>query len=224
MSNISLVFNKDDSVLTSSEIIAKSLDREHKDVMSLAHNYETELNQFGHASFETNHVKRGFGSQLQEKEIAYFNEQQATFLISLMRNSPKVVKFKVALVKAFYEMKEKLAQKTIICTQAQLDKIKQDSFVQGFEEGKAYTNERTARINVANLEKALTSLQFFKDRKTACRHAYRAVKDAVGALNEVAQTLDICATGYSGYLSIGTEEVDNLIKHIKQHYAVELKK
>ena len=33
------------------------------------------------------------------------NEQQVTFLIALMRNSPKVVKFKKTLVKAFFEQR-----------------------------------------------------------------------------------------------------------------------
>ena len=34
------------------------------------------------------------------------NEQQATFLMTLMRNSPRVIEFKKALVKAFFETRE----------------------------------------------------------------------------------------------------------------------
>lgn len=39
------------------------------------------------------------------KQQIYLNEQQATLLIALMKNSEIVVRFKVALVKAFYELK-----------------------------------------------------------------------------------------------------------------------
>lgn len=109
MSKSLVVLSADKSTpLTSTEIIASSLGKEHKDVLALAKKYKSDLNAFGFASFKTNHVRRGFGTKDQEKEIAFLNESQATFLITLMRNSPKVVKFKVALVKAFFNMREKL--------------------------------------------------------------------------------------------------------------------
>lgn len=44
-------------------------------------------------------------------EFAYLNEPQAALLIAFMRNSEIVVKFKVALVKGFYDMRAQLASK-----------------------------------------------------------------------------------------------------------------
>ena len=113
MSDTSLVFMSEDQTIpvTSSEVIATALDKEHKDVLALAKKYKDDLNEFGLASFKTNHVKRGFGDKAQEKEIAILNEQQATLLITYMRNSDKVRKFKIALVKAFFEMREQIQEK-----------------------------------------------------------------------------------------------------------------
>lgn len=39
---------------------------------------------------------------VQTRRIALLNEQQATFLMTLMRNTERVVEFKCALVQAFY--------------------------------------------------------------------------------------------------------------------------
>ncbi|GAP01797.1 hypothetical protein FFRU_130010, partial [Fructobacillus fructosus] len=43
-------------------------------------------------------------------KIYKLNEQQATFLITLLDNTPQVKEFKKALVKAFYSMKQELDQ------------------------------------------------------------------------------------------------------------------
>lgn len=50
----------------------------------------------------------------QERKIYLLNEQQATFLITLLRNTNKVVKFKLELVQQFYQMKNLLIQKQSI--------------------------------------------------------------------------------------------------------------
>jgi len=39
------------------------------------------------------------------------NEHQATLLITFMRNSPKVVSFKIALVKEFFRMRDELGRR-----------------------------------------------------------------------------------------------------------------
>ena len=44
-------------------------------------------------------------------EIFYLNEEQATFVITLLRNSKVVVKFKKELVRQFYAMKKFLIEK-----------------------------------------------------------------------------------------------------------------
>ncbi|MBQ1348380.1 MAG: Rha family transcriptional regulator [Aeriscardovia sp.] len=108
MSKALVILSADKSTpLTSTEIIASALGKEHKDVIALAHRYKDELCAFGPCSFKTKMVGIGSGAR-RKKEISFLNESQATFLITLMRNSPEVVRFKVALVKAFFNMREKL--------------------------------------------------------------------------------------------------------------------
>ena len=114
MSSSDLVFlSEDKTPVTSTEIIARALEKDHKDVMALARKYKADLEEFGAASFKTNLVRRGSGARDQEKEIALLNEQQATLLITYMRNSEKVRKFKIALVKAFFEMREQLTDEKL---------------------------------------------------------------------------------------------------------------
>lgn len=95
--------------VTTSEIIADALKKEHKDVILLLKKYIDDFKPFGLVSFKTKPIRSGKGGT-QKKEIAILNEHQATLLITYMRNNEKVRKFKVALVKAFYDMKESLSQ------------------------------------------------------------------------------------------------------------------
>ncbi len=111
--NAQLVFlaNQENPV-TSSLIIAQALSVEHASTILLVRNHIQELETFGPCRFEIDVVKRpqGGGSK---REIAYLNEQQATLLISMMKNTEKVIAFKVALVKAFYEMRQFLEKKKL---------------------------------------------------------------------------------------------------------------
>ena len=61
---------------------------------------------------------------VQSREIAFLNEQQTTLLITFMTNTPKGVKFKIALVKAFYEMRQMLAQQSQTYTPDEIALIK----------------------------------------------------------------------------------------------------
>ena len=55
--------------VTTSEVIATALDKEHKDVLALAKKYQADLNEFGVALFKTNLQTRGNRNGTQEKEI-----------------------------------------------------------------------------------------------------------------------------------------------------------
>ena len=47
------------------------------------------------------------------KKIYHLNEQQATFLITLLDNTPKVKEFKKLLVKSFYHIKSELDERKV---------------------------------------------------------------------------------------------------------------
>lgn len=106
-----LVIKHGDEFATTSEIIASSTDTQHKNVLELVGTYKPQIEQFGRVAFETRTFETNGGRQ--KREIAILNEQQATFLLTLMRNSEVVVRFKVELVKEFYRMRS-LASTTLV--------------------------------------------------------------------------------------------------------------
>lgn len=132
MSNSLVFLSANNLPLTTTVIIADSLDKRHTDVLALTHKYEAELKTFGVVPFKTELQTRGNRGGSQEAEYAYLNEQQATLLISMMRNSPKVIAFKIALVKAFYEMRQALAQQSLTFTADELAILKDKALKQGY--------------------------------------------------------------------------------------------
>ena len=84
--------------------IALGLGIQHKSVIQLVRSYKSDFAEFGALTFEMRMgsplPQGGYGHSMQ---YAVLNEQQATLLLTYMRNSPKVREFKKALVKAFFE-------------------------------------------------------------------------------------------------------------------------
>lgn len=104
-----LVIARNGEPLTTSLIVADAIGVQHKNTLELIKKYDGELQQLHPLAFETRKGKPLLqGGFAKETIYALLNEQQATFLISLSRNTPRVVEFKLALVKAFYLMKEAL--------------------------------------------------------------------------------------------------------------------
>ncbi|ELB3557125.1 phage regulatory protein, partial [Campylobacter coli] len=68
----------------------------------LIRNYKQDLECFGELGFELQKIAKT------NKKIYYLNEQQATLLLTYMKNSESVRNAKKVLVFAFYQMKEKL--------------------------------------------------------------------------------------------------------------------
>lgn len=104
MSN--LVFARNGQALTSSVIIAENTGNTHKAIIQLVRGYLNDFETFGRVGFEIQPFETNGG--VQKREIAILNEQQATLLVTYCKNTETVRKFKVALVKAFYEIREQL--------------------------------------------------------------------------------------------------------------------
>lgn len=101
-----LVFARNGQALTTSEIIAQGVGVQHKNILALVRNYQADFETFGVFAFETRKVDNPQGGR--PETFAILNEQQATLLVTYCKNTETVRKFKVALVKAFYEMREQL--------------------------------------------------------------------------------------------------------------------
>mgnify|MGYP000950643428 CR=1 FL=1 len=92
--------------MTTSLAIADGTENSHESVIKLVRKYVEDLQNFGPLGFEIQVGRPGRGGE--PTEFAYLNEPQATLLITYMRNSEVVRRFKIALVKAFYEMRDRL--------------------------------------------------------------------------------------------------------------------
>ena len=95
---------------TTSEIIAEGTGIEHRKLRDTIRKYKTELETFGvSASYQAETPSNQEGGR---KVIGYIlNEQQATFLLTLLKNTPVVVAFKKELVRQFYAMRDELTRR-----------------------------------------------------------------------------------------------------------------
>jgi len=90
--------------------IALGLGIQHKSIIQLVRSYKSDFSEFGLVTFEMSNSAFEMGNweyrqstRGRHTEYAVLNEQQATLLLTYMRNSPVVRQFKKALVKAFFE-------------------------------------------------------------------------------------------------------------------------
>jgi phage regulator Rha-like protein len=97
-----LVVIEDKEPVTTTMLIAKGVGNKHENVMELLvkHSLKTKIL----SGFETRKVSSG-GRPM---TVGILNEKQATFLITLMRNSEKVLEFKEKLVDEFFDMRDRL--------------------------------------------------------------------------------------------------------------------
>lgn len=102
-----LVELKGNDVFTNSKVIAEGTGNQHESVVAIIRKYEKDICEFGKLEYsDLKSGKRG-----QPEKIYYLNEEQATFVITLLRNSKTVVKFKKELVRQFYAMRKFLLDK-----------------------------------------------------------------------------------------------------------------
>lgn len=88
-----------------SRVIALHLDLQHESVLKMLKEYEAAFKQLGFLRFEIGKIE-GRG---RPERFAMLNEDQAHFLLSLSRPSPRTVPLKLALVKAFRDSRRALA-------------------------------------------------------------------------------------------------------------------
>lgn len=96
----------DGTLTTTSLIVAHGTETQHKNVMELVRNNLSDFEQFGRVAFETRPFETAGGTQ--HREVAVLREEHATLLLTYMRNSDVVKRFKIALVKAFFELRNRV--------------------------------------------------------------------------------------------------------------------
>lgn len=101
-----LVSIKGNEIFTDSLVISEGTDNKHQNVKEMIKKYEKDLLEFG-----TLHVLNVESTGGRPEQYYQLNEEQATFLITLLRNNKIVVKFKKELVREFYSMRKFILEK-----------------------------------------------------------------------------------------------------------------
>ncbi len=97
-----LVYSLNGGLVTDQNKISTISKVDINSIQRLIRNYKQDLECFGELGFELQKIAKT------NKKIYYLNEQQATLLLTYMKNSESVRNTKKVLVFAFYQMKEKL--------------------------------------------------------------------------------------------------------------------
>lgn len=111
---------------TTSEIIAECAEVKHDTVQSLIRNHQEDFESYGIIGFEI----RKLDGRGRPMKIYRLNEQQATLLITYLKNTEPVRQFKMNLVKAFFEMRDELSKRQL---QRELEKPKRKSLTEAIQ-------------------------------------------------------------------------------------------
>lgn len=116
-----LVFLKGSQPVTTSLIIADGTGNQHESIMRLINEHKERFERWGKIYFsdlkstnkfinnpDNNNYSLSRDGRGRPTKVAYLNEQQGTFLITLLRNNEVVLDFKSELVDRFYKMRELL--------------------------------------------------------------------------------------------------------------------
>ena len=96
-----MVIMKGNNIFTTSLVLAEGLNTEHESIMRLLKKHSN-INEL--SRFEIGNVR----TKGRPINVAYLDELQATILITLMKNTPEVIAFKIKLSKAFYKQQKLL--------------------------------------------------------------------------------------------------------------------
>jgi phage regulator Rha-like protein len=99
------IVTQNDCLVVDSRLIALELGIEHRALMQTVKKYLTEIQEFWTLAFEMREFKTAQGNTSKET-YCYLNEEQATFLMTLSRNTSQVIACKRNLVKAFTQAKQ----------------------------------------------------------------------------------------------------------------------
>lgn len=128
---------------TTHEIVAEHAEIEIISVRKLIDKHKEDLEAFGVLSFEIHKPEKGsLGGR--PKKIYHLNEQRATLLVTYLGNTRPVRNFKTNLVKAFFEMRDELAQFKL---QRALEKPKRKTLHDSIEQWSAAPKHAHPTVN-----------------------------------------------------------------------------
>lgn len=111
---------------TTSKIIAECAEVTHHTIQELLRKHKADFENYGIIAFEM----RKLDGRGRPMKIYRLNEQQATLLITYLKNTEPVRQFKMNLVKTFFEMRDELSKRYL---QRELEKPKRKSLTEAIQ-------------------------------------------------------------------------------------------
>lgn len=144
-----LVINHNGTPATTQNTVSELTDNNEQSVQRLIRAYEADLKEFGELEFK-NELICNSKNKINYKKVYCLNEQQATLLLTYMKNTAKVREAKKILVKAFYDMRQKLQECQINGYKSQISKhnaliVSLKNELIALKESKPKTNEELER-------------------------------------------------------------------------------
>lgn len=94
---------------TTSELVAAGAEVQHHSIQQLIATYRQDFEEFGQVAFEMRAVRYSRGTNYEK--IYHLNEQQATLLMTYLKNTEVVRAFKKELVRQFYAMRSLILER-----------------------------------------------------------------------------------------------------------------
>lgn len=101
----------DATPFTTSDVIAEQTKNSYRSIQRTIERQQARLEKFGQVRFEITPVTYNRGTNM--KKIYRLNEEQATLLITFLKNNDIVADFKVELVRQFYAMRRELTARQV---------------------------------------------------------------------------------------------------------------
>ncbi|AFL99524.1 Phage regulatory protein Rha (Phage_pRha) [Desulfitobacterium dehalogenans ATCC 51507] len=103
-----LVIIKGNEVKTNSIIVAEGTGNAHESIVRMVRRYEDQFKLLGKLEYSDYLKSNSLGSS---GRMYLLNEQQATFLMTLLSNKEMIVRFKLRLTQEFFRMREFIREK-----------------------------------------------------------------------------------------------------------------
>lgn len=98
---------------TTSDVIAEFAEVQHHTITRLIQQHQKDFECFGQVRFKIDAVKEPGARGTKYTKCYQLNEEQATLLMTYLKNTPVVRAFKVELVRQFYAMRRELTERAV---------------------------------------------------------------------------------------------------------------
>jgi phage regulator Rha-like protein len=144
---------------TDSRLLSAALDHRHRTILENIDKYNSEMLTIAPLPFETEKGKALVtGGFAKATRYAMLTEDQCYFLLTLMRNNPKVIAAKLALVKAFKSARAQLAQRDFARIEGKQVRAQETESIKALVDYATVQGSQSASRYYANVTKMTNSL------------------------------------------------------------------